>query len=123
MSVDNMILNAKQNAIVNATMGTAANFMTMAGLSWQGEVASLCNTGGDLEEWKRRWYDAQSRAFAAMREKLATVERVRALLAEWQARFNAEVGAGVATARSMILQLQTAIDGDQFVDANKKVGK
>lgn len=75
MSIDNMVRNAKQNAIVNATMGTATNFMTMAGLSWRGEVASLCNTGGDLEEWKSRWNDAQSRAFGAMRGNLAVLQR------------------------------------------------
>lgn len=52
-----------------------------------------------------------------------TLQRVRALLAEWQARFDAEIGAGVATGQAMARQLQAALDGDHIPDVGRKVGE
>jgi hypothetical protein len=57
---------------------------------------------------------------------VATVERVRALLAAWQAAVTVcehSFGPASHLGKMMIDQLQAAIDGDHIPDAERKVGK
>jgi hypothetical protein len=70
----------------NLFVGVATNLMTSLGMKREGEVAQLCNVGGDWEETKERWRNASVKAHglldSARREAAGVREALRKV--EWE---------------------------------------
>lgn len=65
---------------MNLVMGVATNIMTALGMSWENQVAILCNFAGPFEETKARWDAANHDAHERIRETNEVIATIGQLI-------------------------------------------